>query len=115
MNDMCCTGDSVPLPREQDILAAAVAPGARGAARASAPLVAGQARSPLRDLPAALRRPRHHRHVLHPRLQRQSELTSHSIAIIPELLRGGTVQDPDLRRPLSRHCASVTQTCYFNI
>lgn len=97
MIDMCFLGDGMPLPREQDILATAIETGARGPAWPTTPLAAGQASASLRDLPAALRRPRHHRHVLHAGLQRQSELASHSIAIIPELLRGGTVQDTDLR------------------
>lgn len=92
-------GDGMPLPCEQDLLSPAISLVTRDAARSAAPLAAGQAR-PLRysDLPSHLGPPGHHRHVLHPRLQRQSELASHSIAIIPELLRGGTVQNTDLKR-----------------
>lgn len=94
-------GDGVPLPREQDVLAAAVAAVARGGAGPPAALAARQARA-LRGR-ARARRSRHRRHVLHARLQRQPELAPHPIAIISELLRRGTVPDTNIKTG-NLHC-----------
>lgn len=93
-----CAGDGLPLPREQDVLARAVAAVARGGAGPPAPLAARQARAlPARRRAPRTRRARHRRHVLHARLQRQPELSSHPIAIISELLRRGTVPDTNIK------------------
>lgn len=98
-------GHGVPLPSQQDVLATAVSSIPRDRVGSSAPLAPGQAcagRSPA----APLGRPRHYGHVLHPRLQRQPKLTPHTIAITPELLRRGTVQDTDIE--ISTYCCLST-------
>lgn len=109
----CISGDGLPLPGEQDVFAAVVSPVPGHGARPTASLAARQARpSCCGTLPATFEHSRHHRHVLHPRLQRQSELSSHSIAIIPELLRGGTVQNTNLRsKGGQRHSILVRLEC----
>lgn len=94
------TGNSMPLPGKQDILPAFLAIVSGERLRPNAPLAARQTGpSPHSPLSTPLGS-RYHWHVLHPRLQRQPEFSTHPIAITSELLRWGTVQNTNLRRLL---------------
>jgi hypothetical protein len=89
----------VPLSSEQNLLPVAVPAFPGDGAWPAAPLAAGQAykrRACARAAARARARARHRRHVLHPRLQRQSELTPHTIAVTAQLFPRRPIQVPDI-------------------
>lgn len=105
------------LSSQQDILPSSVPFVPRYGAWSSPPLATGQTGSvTCCTIPTTLCCAWHRWYVLHSWFQWQSEFPPHSIAIIPELLRGGTVQNTDLKEwwicpKLSKHYESLSNLC----